>query len=180
MTEAPRGPTSDSSPRETVESFLAALKASDVERAGDLLSEDVAYTNVSLPTVHGSASVQRLARAFFDRAGGGFDFYLHRIVAQRSTVLTERTDVLILGPVRMQSWVCGVFEVRDGRMRPLARLLRLGRHHRGVGPRAGRRGPPERAGAAAGAQTAGGVGAQLSHPAGHGGQDDAQDRGHAH
>jgi limonene-1,2-epoxide hydrolase len=31
-------------------------------------------------------------------------------------VLTERTDVLVFGPVRLQFWVCGVFEVHNGRI----------------------------------------------------------------
>jgi limonene-1,2-epoxide hydrolase len=30
--------------------------------------------------------------------------------------LTERTDALILGPFRMQFWVCGVFEVENGQV----------------------------------------------------------------
>ena len=33
-----------------------------------------------------------------------------------STVLTERTDALVFGRVRLQFWVCGVFEVTDGRI----------------------------------------------------------------
>ena len=33
-----------------------------------------------------------------------------------ASVLTERTDVLVIGPVRMQFWVCGVFEVHNGRI----------------------------------------------------------------
>ena len=31
-------------------------------------------------------------------------------------MLTERTDALIFGPLRLQFWVCGVFEVHDGRI----------------------------------------------------------------
>jgi limonene-1,2-epoxide hydrolase len=31
-------------------------------------------------------------------------------------VLTERSDALIFGPLRLQFWVCGVFEVHDGRI----------------------------------------------------------------
>jgi limonene-1,2-epoxide hydrolase len=31
-------------------------------------------------------------------------------------VLTERTDALIFGPLRLQFWVCGVFEVHGGRI----------------------------------------------------------------
>lgn len=40
----------------------------------------------------------------------------HRIAAEGSTVLNERTDALVIGPVRLQFWVCGVFEVHDGKI----------------------------------------------------------------
>ena len=31
-------------------------------------------------------------------------------------VLNERTDALVIGPVRLQFWVCGVFEVHNGKI----------------------------------------------------------------
>ena len=46
----------------------------------------------------------------------GFEVKIHRIAVNGSSVLTERTDVLQFGPVRLQFWVCGVFEVHDGRI----------------------------------------------------------------
>jgi len=41
---------------------------------------------------------------------------IHRIAADGSAVLTERTDALIFGPLRIQFWACGIFEVRNGRI----------------------------------------------------------------
>ena len=38
------------------------------------------------------------------------------IAADGAAVLTERSDALIFGPLRLQFWVCGVFEVHDGRI----------------------------------------------------------------
>jgi len=46
----------------------------------------------------------------------GFDVAIHRAASEGDSVLTERTDVLIVGPVRLQFWVCGTFEVHDGRI----------------------------------------------------------------
>lgn len=46
----------------------------------------------------------------------GFEVKFHRNVAEGSTVLNERTDAIVLGPLRLQFWVCGVFEVHDGRI----------------------------------------------------------------
>ena len=34
----------------------------------------------------------------------------------RQTDVYERTDALIVGPVRLQFWVCGTFEVHGGRI----------------------------------------------------------------
>ena len=98
----------------TVETFLAALAADDLDTAAATLAEDVVYQNVGLPTIHG----RRSTIAVFKRMSGrmGFDAKTHRIAAEGSAVLTERTDVLTLGPLRFQFWVCGVFEVRDGRI----------------------------------------------------------------
>ena len=50
------------------------------------------------------------------RAACGFEVKFHRIAAEGNAVLTERTDALVFGPLRLQFWVCGVFEVHDGRI----------------------------------------------------------------
>ena len=59
------------------------------------------------------------AMKLFRRMEGGktaFEVKIHRIAADGAAVLTERTDALIIGPLRLQFWVCGVFEVHDGRI----------------------------------------------------------------
>ncbi len=38
------------------------------------------------------------------------------ISANGSSVLTERTDVLKFGRLRLQFWVCGRFDVHDGQI----------------------------------------------------------------
>ena len=42
--------------------------------------------------------------------------HFHAIAAEGDTVLTDRTDELIIGPVRQRIWVCGRFEVTDGKI----------------------------------------------------------------
>jgi limonene-1,2-epoxide hydrolase len=100
------------SPIETVTKFLNAMQEGDVEAAISFVSDDIVYTNVSLPTIRGKERFSRGARAFY-RYHLGFQVVVHRIAASGSSVLTERTDALILGPFRMQFWVCGVFEVEN-------------------------------------------------------------------
>lgn len=98
----------------TVEVFLAALQNQDVDGAGAVLDENLVYQNVGFPTIHGRARAMKLFRGMEGRAG--FEVKTHRIAVNGSTVLTERTDALVFGRVRLQFWVCGVFEVTNGRI----------------------------------------------------------------
>jgi limonene-1,2-epoxide hydrolase len=98
----------------TVESFLNALQHLDYETAEAALDDNLVYENVGLPTIHGRARAIKLFRRMDGRAA--FEVKIHRIAADGAAVLTERTDALIFGPVRLQFWVCGVFEVHDGRI----------------------------------------------------------------
>lgn len=99
-----------------VERFLELLRAKDVEGATKLLAIDVEYANVGLPTVHGRKRVRWVLRAALGLAGAGFEVYVHTISANGSTVLTERTDVFTFRGLRVQFWVCGRFDVRDGQI----------------------------------------------------------------
>jgi limonene-1,2-epoxide hydrolase len=105
---------SDVDKAHTVEVLLGSLQAMDVEGAGAVLDDNLVYQNVGLPTIRGRARAMKLFRAMAGRAG--FEVKIHRIAVNGSSVLTERTDALIFGPVRMQFWVCGVFEVSGGRI----------------------------------------------------------------
>lgn len=98
-----------------VEQFLDALRRLDTDAALALLAEDVTYQNVSLPQAKGKEAVARQL-ALFSRYVSSFDAINHRIVGDGGTVLTERTDILEVSRVRAEFWVCGTFEVRDGRI----------------------------------------------------------------
>ena len=98
----------------TIENFLTAIQNHDIDSAGAALDENLAYQNVGLPTIRGRARAMKLFRSMQGRVG--FEVKIHRIAVNGSTVLTERTDALVFGRVRLQFWVCGVFEVTDGRI----------------------------------------------------------------
>lgn len=98
-----------------VRNFLRALEDLDIDRAAALLDPDVRYQNVSLPAAHGVDAVVKQLRAL-PKFATGFEARVHSIAASGSTVLTERTDVLERGSFAAEFWVCGVFEVRDGRI----------------------------------------------------------------
>jgi limonene-1,2-epoxide hydrolase len=106
----------NSVPTSVVEQFLELLRLGDVDGAVELLAVDVEYKNVGLPTVRGRERTRRLFRATLGRPGAGFEVYVHAISTDGGTVLTERTDVLTFGRLRVQFWVCGRFDVHDGQI----------------------------------------------------------------
>lgn len=109
----PRVPAED--PTALVTRFLDLLAEGQVDAAADLLSPDVQYTNVSLPTIRGRERVRKLGRLSVER-GMRFEVIVHAASADGGVVLNERTDVLIFGRLRIQFWVFGRFEVRDGQI----------------------------------------------------------------
>jgi limonene-1,2-epoxide hydrolase len=99
----------------TVETFLYALQDEDFDTAEALVSEDFVWHNVGLPKIRGRRRIFKLFRSGEGR--GGFEVKIHHIATDGSSVLTERTDALIVGPLRLQFWVCGTFELQDGEIR---------------------------------------------------------------
>lgn len=111
---ADQSTTAVKSPAGTVEIFLNALQDQDFETAENALAQNLVYQNVGLPTIYGRNRTVKLFRSMQGRVG--FEVKIHRIAADGASVLTERTDALIIGPLRLQFWVCGVFEVHEGRI----------------------------------------------------------------
>lgn len=99
-----------------VEKFLFALRDEDLDTADSLLDDNLVYQNVGFSTIRGRQRTMRLFAAMKQRQSLGFDVKFHRVAGDGDTVLTERTDVLVFGPVRVIFWVCGVFELSDGRI----------------------------------------------------------------
>ncbi len=97
----------------TVEKFLFALRDKDLDTASSLLHDDVVYQNVGFPTIRGRKRTIKMFERL-QKPSLGFDVKLHRSAAEGNSVLNERTDVITVGRIRIQFWVCGVFEVSDG------------------------------------------------------------------
>lgn len=98
----------------TVETFLNALQEQDYDTAENTLAQNLVYQNVGFPTIYGRNRAIKLFRSM--PASMGFEVKIHRIAADGASVITERTDALTFGPLRVQFWVCGVFEVYEGRI----------------------------------------------------------------
>lgn len=113
--DVPPGVVTIEDPQAVVEGFLAAMAAGDADAAAQLIDDDILYVNVGLPKIRGRRDVEKVLR-LLERPRAGFEVYLHAISAEDHVVLTERTDVLLVGRARIQFWVWGRFEVRDGRI----------------------------------------------------------------
>jgi limonene-1,2-epoxide hydrolase len=100
---------------QVVRDFLRALERLDIDAAVALLDDDVVYQNVPLPPARGRRAVEKQLR-MMAKYGSGFEARIHSIAADGAVVLTERTDVIEVGRLRADFWVCGTFEVRDGRI----------------------------------------------------------------
>jgi limonene-1,2-epoxide hydrolase len=114
MTDQASSAITDVDNARTVENFLYALQDEAFDTADSLLADNIVWQNVGWPTVRGRQRIMKLFRRGEGRAG--FEVKIHRIAADGNAVLTERTDVLIFGRLRLQFWVCGVFEVHSGRI----------------------------------------------------------------
>lgn len=96
---------------EVVRSFLKALAAQDLEQALTYVSDNVEYQNMPLPAVRGPKGMRRILGPALKASG--FEARINKIAANGATVLTERTDAVLIGPVRIPFQVCGTFEVRN-------------------------------------------------------------------
>jgi len=132
------------SPIAVVQDFLGALQQKDLERAASYLADEVVYQNVPLPADRGKPAVLRTLESF-QRFVTGFEVRMRNIAERDGVVLTERVDVLSGPFVYLDIWVCGTFEVREGKITlwrdyfdlaecagkllvgPLRKLLRRGR-----------------------------------------------------
>jgi limonene-1,2-epoxide hydrolase len=114
MTDQASPVSSDIDNARTVETFLYALQDEDFDTADSLLADAIVWQNVGWPTVQGRQRIMKLFRRGPGRVG--FEVKIHRIAAEGNSVLTERTDALVIGRLRLQFWVCGVFEVHAGRI----------------------------------------------------------------
>ncbi|RAV13217.1 limonene-1,2-epoxide hydrolase [Mycolicibacterium sp. GF69] len=114
MTDQASGLRTDVDNIRAVETFLYALQDEDFDTAERLLADNVEWQNVGYPTIRGRQRIIGMMRRGQGRFG--FEVKIHRIAADGNSVLTERTDALVFGPVRLQFWVCGTFEVHGGRI----------------------------------------------------------------
>jgi limonene-1,2-epoxide hydrolase len=108
---------SATAPADVVIEFLRALAAYDVDAALDLVDDDLVYSNVSLPTIHGRERLELIARPWLRPGRLGFDVHLNHVATEGNVVLTDRIDELNFGRFATRFWVYGRFVVgADGKI----------------------------------------------------------------
>jgi limonene-1,2-epoxide hydrolase len=100
---------------ETVRAFLRCLEERNLDGALALVSADVVYQNIPLSPARGVREFEKQMRGF-EKLIDRFEARIHHIAADGPFVLTERTDVIERGGMRLAPWVCGTFEVRNERI----------------------------------------------------------------
>lgn len=97
-----------------VETFLYALESKDFDAAEAVMADDMVYENYGYTRMRGRARIIGLFRR--GPAWFGFEVKILRTTIDGGSVMNERVDALVLGPVRIHIGVCGVFEVQGGKI----------------------------------------------------------------
>ncbi len=112
----PSAPTAPTAPEDVVVAFLDAWARSDVDAVLELVDEELEYTNVGLPTVHGRDRLEMLARPIMRPDRVVFRAHLNYVATEGDVVLTDRVDELAFRRFASRFWVYGRFVVRDGKI----------------------------------------------------------------
>jgi limonene-1,2-epoxide hydrolase len=98
----------------TVRSFLEHLARGEHDEAVALLAPDVEWRNTGMPAFRGDR-VHQMIRDM-GRRGVGFEVEWHHVAESGDVVLTDRTDVIKVGPWSTSFRVRGTFGVTDDRI----------------------------------------------------------------
>ncbi len=116
MTGAESLSSAGAQPEDVVVRFLRALASFELDEALDLVTDDLEYINVSLPTVHGRDRLEAIARPVLRPGRMGFNVHFNHVAAEGDVVITDRIDELNFRRFAARFWVYGRFVVRDGRI----------------------------------------------------------------
>lgn len=115
-----------------VKDFIQAWNAKELDRAADMLSEDVAYHNVPMEPISG----REAARAFFKGMGDAqaIQWDLLNIAENGDIVMTERVDGFTFADGRQIAIpLMGVFKVVNGQITEWRDYFDLGDFQRQMG-----------------------------------------------
>jgi limonene-1,2-epoxide hydrolase len=99
-------------PEQIVDEFIARIVAKDLDRACELVSDDLEYDNVPMGKNLGPDGLKAFLAPLVDGVEQ-VEFVVHRQTATGNVVMNERTDRFKVGEAWMDLPVAGVFEVND-------------------------------------------------------------------
>lgn len=105
----------DDSPMSIVRAFCQAFSRRDVDEILSFFTDDAVYHNMPMPAVQGKAAIKSVLDMFV-KPSQSIDFNMLNTAASGDIVFTERIDKFQMGEKRVELPVCGVFEVRGGKI----------------------------------------------------------------
>jgi limonene-1,2-epoxide hydrolase len=97
-----------------IREFLHAWERRDTDHIVASFTDDAVYHNISLEPLVGRAAIRNFVAAHEGAPPGRLEIR-HQLVS-RNVVMNERIDHIILGGREVDLPICGVFEIRDGRI----------------------------------------------------------------
>jgi len=98
-----------------IRELMRAWERRDADFIVDCFAEDAVYHSVPLSPIVGRAAIAEWVRGFAGVPAGRLE--VHHQVASGGVVMNERTDSITLNGRPVVLPICGVFEMRDGRIR---------------------------------------------------------------
>jgi limonene-1,2-epoxide hydrolase len=99
-----------------VRDFIAAWSRLDAEELGGFFSEDGVYHNMPAAPVAGRTAIVKFIRKFIT-TWTSTEWDILTIVTKGAVVIAERLDRTKIGAREVNLPCCGVFEMRDGKIR---------------------------------------------------------------
>ena len=101
---------------EVVNRFLAAWQSDDVDNALAFFADDAVWHNMPMDPVVGIEAIREVYTQFAG-AMDGLRVEVHLQMSDGAFVMHERTDHVSMDGKETSLPICGVFEIRDGRIK---------------------------------------------------------------
>jgi limonene-1,2-epoxide hydrolase len=98
-----------------VREFCEAWSKLDADLLTDYFTEDGVYHNIPLAPLNGKAAIREFLTGFLAGAEAA-EFRMVNVVSSADVVMTERIDAFRLAGRDGSFPVCGIFEIRDGKI----------------------------------------------------------------
>ena len=102
--------------KQTIREFVAAWSRLDVEELVGYFAEDGVYHNMPAEPVAGHEALKQFIGGFI-KPWTKTEWDILNITASGDTVFVERLDRTELGDVKVDLPCCGVFEMKDGKIK---------------------------------------------------------------